>query len=176
MGTIIKNNSVEKQQQLKKKQTQYSKMSTCCCSSNVKAAKVWGIIFLILNILTCFGTNEKYGNLPNIIQGVAGALISCLLIFGAIKRSSTAILVWMILSVIEIIGYTIYGILLVMELASDRVHAEIEKLTEETGIDKETLKQWTVIVLVVSYIIYIFFTIWILIIAKRARKEIKEDQ
>ena len=77
---------------------------------------------MVHRIVSCFGKDEEY-RIYNIIEGIAGALISCLLIFGAFKRSSTAILVWMILSVIEIIGSTICGILLVMVLA----FADIDK-------------------------------------------------
>ena len=75
----------------------------CCCESNVKAAKVLGIIFIVICILNCFNENEDGEHFYNIIGGIVGVLIDGLLVYGAHARNSTAILVWIVLAIIECI-------------------------------------------------------------------------
>ena len=50
----------------------------CCCATNVKAAFVLGIILAVFSVLSCF--NEMQGAIAN---GIIGAVIHCILIFGA---------------------------------------------------------------------------------------------
>ena len=66
----------------------------CCCKDNVEASFVLGIVLAVLSILSCFGDK---GN------GIYGVLISGILIFGANQRNPTAILVWMVLTIIGVI-------------------------------------------------------------------------
>ena len=64
----------------------FSKMP-CCCKDNVQASFVIGIVLAILSLINCV----EYSPL-NIALGIVGALIHCILIFGAYKRHRTAIL------------------------------------------------------------------------------------
>ena len=59
----------------------------CCCKDNVQASFVIGIVLAILSLINCV----EYSPL-NIALGIVGALIHCILIFGAYKRHRTAIL------------------------------------------------------------------------------------
>ena len=128
---------------------------TCCCKSNVKAAYVLGIIFVILCILNClmFFNDE---NLYNIIGGIVGALMNGILVYGAYARSSTAILVWIILAIIECICMCVLTVLIVIALG----YAKVLHLIH--------------ILVVAIYAGIILFTIWTIVIAKNARIEIKE--
>ena len=59
----------------------------CCCKDNVQASFVIGIVLAILSLIGSVDTQPL-----NIALGVVGALIHCILIFGAYKRHRTAIL------------------------------------------------------------------------------------
>ena len=95
----------------------------CCCSSNIQAAKVLGIIFIVCSLLNCLGTDANGSRTSNIVGGLVGALISGLLVYGASKRNSTAILVWMILAIIECIVFAILAILAIVGLGYVRSEA-----------------------------------------------------
>ena len=69
-----------------------------CFVNDVKGAYILGILFIFLNIMICFEGHGFY-----ISTGIFGSLISGILIYGAKNRTSKAIQVWMILSVIKII-------------------------------------------------------------------------
>ena len=129
----------------------------CCCESNVKAAFVLGIIFIVLCILNCFNQNEDGEYLYNIIGGIVGALINGLLVYGAHTRNSTAILVWMVLAIIECICLCVITVLFVIAVAYAGV------------------LHWIVILVVAIYAGTILFTIWTIVVAKNARREIKEE-
>jgi len=124
----------------------------CCCESNVKAAFVLGIIFCVLSILGCFN-----GGVQAIVTGIVMALVNGILVFGAHKRHSTAILVWMILATIECIIYVAYMILTIIHLVT-------------VGGDLGVL-----IFIIVLYVVIIAFTIWTILVAHRARQEIDGD-
>ena len=81
----------------------------CCCETNVKAALVIGIIFAISSVLLCFGfgfsIDFRYADEALLLLvPILIFLASLLLIFGAYKRNRTAILIWMILATILLIG------------------------------------------------------------------------
>lgn len=59
----------------------------CCCKDNVQASFVIGIVLAVLSLINCV----DYSPL-NIAIGIVGALIHCILIYGAHKRNRTAIL------------------------------------------------------------------------------------
>ena len=128
----------------------------CCCESNVKAAFVLGIIFIVLSILNCFKKDEDGGHLYNIIGGIIGVLINGLLVFGAHTRNSTAILVWMVLAIIECI---ILGIVIVLFIIA---------------ITYAGFFHWIIALVVAIYAGIILFIIWTIVVAKNARREIKE--
>ena len=68
-----------------------------CCAVQ-ETAFVCGIILVVLNLLICF-----QGDFKSIVQGIVFASINSILVIGAHTRNRTAILVWMIVAIIEII-------------------------------------------------------------------------
>ena len=129
----------------------------CCCKSYVQAAFVLGVIFFVLNILVCFlGIS---GDLKSIVSGVLGALNSGILIFGAYKWNSTAILVWMILVAIEcFVDFILFGI-------------EIFDIASAPTIDVEEGIVFGIMAIFL-YAGVIIFTIGAIFVAKYAREEI----
>ena len=84
----------------------------CCCATNVKAAFVLGIVLAVLSGLSCFNKVARA-----IANGIIGAVIHCILIFGAHTRNSTAMLIWMVLAILSCIGYAIFATLGIAAIA-----------------------------------------------------------
>ena len=127
----------------------------CCCAKNVKAAFVLGIVLAVLNFLSClpfcFAQNTEI--LVGISIGVIGVMTHCILIFGAHKRHSIAILVWMVLAILECtLAYILAGLIFFLLLLIHPIF--------EIGIFLS---------------VYIILLIWTIIVAENARKEIKAD-
>ena len=131
----------------------------CCCATNVKAAFVLGIVLAVLSLIN--GINGTAG----IITGILGALINCILIFGAHKRNSTAILVWMVLAIIECIGIAIYAIFIIVVGVAVGAGAAGAKVT--------AIAMLILAIVIVFSIGIIILLIWTIIVAKNARKEIE---
>ena len=130
----------------------------CCCATNVKAAFVLGIILAALSFIGCFNGRD------GIINGIIAAIIHCILIFGAHTRNRTAILVWMVLTILSCIGYAILAVLGVIGI----VHAG------ESGAGGDAVS--VLVVFIVYMVGIILFQIWTIIVAKNARKEIEAGQ
>ena len=131
----------------------------CCCAKNVEAAFVLGIVLAVLNFLSClpfcFAQNTEI--LVGISIGVIGVMTHCILIFGAHKRHSTAILVWMVLAILEcILAYILAG--LIFFLLNYLIHPIFE-----------------IVAIFIYVCVYIILLIWTIIVAENARKEIKAD-
>ena len=123
-----------------------------CCVTNLKAAKDFGIALAILSFLSCFN-----GSLLDIVNGLLSGLIHCILIFGAYKRQSTAILIWIVMAITSCIWYAVMAIILVNTAA-----------TGTGGV---------VIIIYIGVLIgIIFLEIWTIIFATKARKEIEAGQ
>ena len=125
----------------------------CCCATNVEAAFILGFVLAVLSGLSCF--NQVAGAIAN---GIIGAVIHCILIFGAHTRNSTAILVWMVLAILSCIGYVILVVLGVIAIADAGAAAA------------------GVVVFIVFMVGISLFQIWTIIVAKNARKEIEAGQ
>jgi len=139
----------------------------CCCATNVKAAFVWGIIFVIFSLLSCIGTDADGGCLSHIIVGIVLALINGILVYGAHARNTTAILVWIILAIIECVFYAIIGVIVVGHLIIfNRYYF---------GHDVDAMLLLTPIILVVLISAVVMINIWVIIVAKNARLEIREE-
>ena len=80
-------------------------------------------------------------------------MISLILVYGAHTRNGTAILVWMVLVMINLVWIVIIVILAIITLVGGA--------------------SGSLIGLIVIYIGLIFYVIWTLIVAKNARKEIE---
>ena len=88
-------------------------MMAFCNKSYVTAAFFFGLVFAILNILTCLGKEpEEVGH------GVLGGLFAGFLIFGAYNRNSTSIQIWMILVFLDYIIYIIAGIVKLISMTT----------------------------------------------------------
>ena len=143
----------------------------CCCESNVKAAFILGIVFVTLSILGCL-----QGDLQSIIAGIVGALINGILVFGAHKRNSTAILVWIILAIIQCIVFVIFGILAILLIVA--VNTTNGSYNEEFLQIKKAVTIGVIIGAIIAVVIYvatIILYIWAIIVAKNARREIENE-
>ena len=103
----------------------------CCFSSNIQAAKVLGIIFVIFSLLSIVapitqGITDAGAIIGSIVAGIIGALFHGTLIYGAHKQNSTAILVWMILAIIQCVVIGIAGIVMIAIIATEVVRLKLE--------------------------------------------------
>jgi len=137
----------------------------CCCATNVKAAFVLGIVLAVLSGLSCFDNSEGA-----LAIGIIGAVIHCILIFGAHTRNSTAILVWMVLAILDCIGIAIVAILGIIGIASGMSLGMSggHMAGQVVGVAVGFIVFWTVFCIGI-----ILFQIWTIIVAKNARKEIE---
>jgi len=87
--------------------------------------------------------------------GIICALVNGILVFGAHKSHSKAILVWMILAAIEALIYVIFMILIMVYV-----------------VKFFSFGAWTFLIVVIVYAIEIGIVIFGILIAKRAREEI----
>ena len=83
------------------------------CATNIQAAFILGYILLSLSFLCILGQVAIF-EVQNLIIGIAGTLINGILVYGACKRSSKAILFWMILAIIECIGIAVVAVMCIM--------------------------------------------------------------
>merc|ERR1712241_144112 len=111
-----------------------------------------GIIFIVLNII---GVILMRNSTRDLTFGIICALVNGILVFGAHKSHSKAILVWMILAAIEALIYVIFTILIIVYTVKFFVFGA-----------------WTFIIIIIVYGIEIGVLIFGILIAKRAREEI----
>ena len=98
-----------------------------------------------------------------IAAGIVGALISAILVYGAHARNHTAILIWMVFTILQCIGAVSAGIYLTILVVGGN-----KKLMGDELI--------IFIVLIIYIVVVILFQIWTIFVAKKARKEIQQDQ
>ena len=69
--------------------------------SPLKYAKVLSIVLVLLSFLVCLGANtrDEQGK-TKIAEGISMILINGILVFGAFRSNSKAILIWMILAIV----------------------------------------------------------------------------
>ena len=124
-----------------------------CGQTNLKAAFFLGIALAVLSLISC-GIRSTQG----IVVGIIGALIHSILIFGAHTRNSTAILVWMIFACLANAGYGYLAGFLIYAIAT-------------VGAVQAIVYFWLFV-----FIGVIFFLIWTISIAKKARVEIEAGE
>ena len=93
------------------------------CATNIKAAFDLGLSLSIVSFLSCCT-----GDLFDVINGLAHGIIHWLLIFGAYKRQSTAILIWIVLAVISCIGYAIMVVILIATAAGTEAESKEQRV------------------------------------------------
>ena len=125
----------------------------------------------IIPVLYSLGANGKYG----IIYGLIGAIIDCVLVFGAHTRNSTAILVWMILQILYCIVYTIFAIFVIAAIAGAGVVGAVVAPDAAGAAAVAGVLVGVAVVFIILMIGIILFQIWTIIIAKNARREIEAD-
>jgi len=135
-----------------------------CCKDNVQACFVLGIVFAGLNVLFCL-----FGDASHILSGIYGALVSGILIYGAHKRNRTAILIWMVLTIIGVIGLIVVSVLAIIFVSDSEFVSEFD-----TEIDAGDGLGIVVLSVIIAGI-FILFDIWTIIVAKRARAEIHKE-
>ena len=80
----------------------------CCCATNVQAAFVLGIIGIIGNLVSCcFALETGEGG---IAIGIAGALISAILVYAAHVRNYKAIQAIQLSLILHCVGEVIFTI------------------------------------------------------------------
>ena len=142
----------------------------CCCATNVKAAFVLGIVLatqyvLILGLaILILLYHPVEGTKIGIISGVIGVLIQCILIFGAHKRHRTALLVWMVLTILSCIYYAIIAIMVMVGFGAIAAKGAAP------------IQIFIVFILILFLIGYIILLSWTIDVAKKARKEIQETE
>ena len=129
----------------------------CCCKDYVETALVLGSVLAILSLIGCIGKSPKF-----IVFGVLGALIHGILIFGAIKRNATAILIWSILGLIYLIGLVAFLISIIVIVSGPM----------QTMIPIVLLGKHMIIVMIIVLSANILFNIWTHFVAYKARAEI----
>ena len=92
------------------------------CATNIKAAFDLGLGLSIVSFLSC-----STGDLFDVINGVAHGVINWFLIFGAYKRQSTAILIWIVFAVISCIGYAIMVVILIATAAGTEAESKEQR-------------------------------------------------
>ena len=135
----------------------YAKISACCFKDNVQTAFILGIILAVHTLVTCCGILWYF-----IINGILGALIHCILIFGAYFRNHIVIIVWMICAIVTCIINLVVVILGILDF--QRAFKMV------LGNDPHGS---TYLVFSVYLFGVIIFEIWIIFVANNARKEIE---
>ena len=134
----------------------YAKISACCFKDNVQTAIILGIILTVHTLVTCCGILWYF-----IINGILGALIHCILIFGAYFRNRIVIIVWMICAIVTCIINLVVVILGILDF---------QRALMVLGNDPQGS---TYLVFSVYLFGVIIFEIWIILVANNARKEIE---
>ena len=132
----------------------------CCGATYVKTAFVLGVVMASLNLLVCLG-GLMFGELSFIMTGIVGALICGILIYGAHARKGQVILVFMIITAVEFIVFTIMD---AFDIDARIKEARATKKTNEVSIIIGSY--------VFGYLVTTAFYGFTLIVARNARKEV----
>ena len=135
------------------------------CATNVQTAFVLGIVLASLSLPGAGLLYFLEGKTTGIISGVIGVLIQCILIFGADKQHRTAILVWMVLTILSCIYYAIMAIFGMVAIGA--------AIALKSAAPIVIFMFFIAILFLIGYIILL---IWTIIVAKKARKEIEETE
>ena len=134
----------------------FSKMP-CCCKTNVEAASIIGKVFIFLSLFSClqaFSINDKEIMIAEIVTCISGAFVNGILVYGADKRNINAILIWIILQIIGLVGFTILALGFIFALRS----------VEDLGF----LQNWKFyFIIILIFVGVISFPIWTVLVAIR---------
>jgi len=180
----------------------HSKMP-CCCASNIKAAKILGIILAFLyalGIVYDFTEPLTKENIFTILTGFLGLATASILAYGAFTRNSKAMLIYIYSTIVVIILFiagAIWGVVVVFNVVnSDEIANAKEELIEEACNQYRGTSNYQVcldtvndqfdqllktagpiglIIVVVIAVASIVFDIWTIFVAKNAKKEIEDE-
>lgn len=110
----------------------------CCCSSNIKAAKILGIILAVLyglGIVYDFTKPLTKGNIFSIVTGFLSVASALILAYGAFTHNSKAMKIYIgstIVMIILLIAGTVWGVVAFFNvLNSDEIANAKEELINE---------------------------------------------
>ena len=158
----------------------------CCCASNIKAAKIIGIILAVLyalHIIFFITTADTFA----IITTCLGLVNASILAFGAHTRNSRAMLIFMGGTILLIILNNVWIVLTTKSLANEtcidkRGTNQTDILdwgTNSTDIELNSNQFCETAFVGFSTVIgvgFLIFDIWTIIVAKNAKKEIEAEQ
>ena len=130
----------------------------CCIKTKVETAKMLGLLLAVLSLSLCIKGEAEY-----IISGIVLTLIHSILIFGAQKRNTSVILLWMVLAVLNLLCIIVAFITIICRIAHN---------FKGEGIGK--WKNGGIIMGIVE--IYVGIVIWTIFAAKIARTSILEEE
>ena len=145
-----------------------------CGATNLEHARVLSIIGCILSglitIMGCLRLSQDNNGLLDLAPGIVGFLVSALLVFGAHSRNRTAILVWMYLAIIDfILDIVIAGVTIKFLIDVKEASGHFEPFGP---IEIPTPNIAGAVVAVIILIGKMIFSIWTIIVAIFATKEI----
>jgi hypothetical protein len=177
----------------------------CCCSSNIKAAKILGIILAVL-----YGSGIVYdftkipltkGESFSLVSGFFGLASALILAYGGFTRNSKAMQIYIYSTIFLIILFIAGAVWVVVEFfnlsnsdkfASVKEEAINEACNQYRGtsdhqfcldtisntindVVKTAGSTWVIILVVIS-VVQILFDIWTIFVAKNAKKEIEAEK
>merc|ERR1719219_829733 len=154
----------------------------CCCETNIRAASTVGKVLLVISLFLLLESIIS-GNGQQVINGIANAGMAGLLIFGAEKHNDTSLLIWIILTCIGIVAVIILTLaLIIFFIALPSISlSDIYPSVDWEGMTVKDLVEESGMRLAFSIIILFLigatiFSIWTVIVANKARKEIKQGK
>jgi len=174
----------------------------CCCASNIKAAKILGIILAVLyglGVVYDFTKPLTKGDIFSIVSGLLGVASALILAYGGFTRNSKAMQIYIYSTIFVIILFIAGAIWVVVEVFNE-IANEKEELINETcneyrgtsnyqvclstvnnQFDKiddvlQTAGPIGLIFVVVIAVATILFDIWTIFVAKNAKKEIEAEK
>ena len=136
-------------------------------SNFITTTKVLAIFLILLSIissvfLTLNGNPKRTTKSCEIVWGIIGTLIHCLLFYGAQKKSKIAFTIWIFIACLELI-VPIYIL----------ISSEIEN---ETFINEDKISNGQKIFDMILLLANIFIQIFTIAIATKAKKKIEEEE
>jgi len=157
----------------------------CCCASNIKAAKIIGIILAVLYALNAIFSITMVDTFE-IITCCLGLVSASILAFGAHTRNSRAMLIYMGGAILIII-LNIVGAVLTIKSSVSEACSDFRGTNQTDAFDLGTTNQTDISdyqvcgtafvgFAVVIGVGFILFDIWTIIVAKNAKKEIEDGK
>ena len=166
----------------------------CCCSSNIKAAKILGIILAVLyglGIVYDFTRPLTKGNIFSIVSGFLGLASALILAYGGFTRNSKAMQIYIYSTIFLIILFIALAIWAVVYANEELINATCNKHRGTPSYQEcltainlmiayddvlQTARVTGIIFVVVIAVAIILFDIWTIFVAKNAKKEIEAEK